>query len=702
MFKIKHNQYQWHNHTLDITTGLIARQADSSVIVKYNRTVIMTNITINPIVKEKSDFLPLTVNYIEKYYATGKFPKGFIKRESRPSEREILISRLIDRSIRPLFPKNFYHDINITCTLLSHNTSVQTEVIAFIGVATALKISKVPFQETVGISNIAIIGNQIIPNISNTSKDHSSLNLIVTGTKKSIVMIESCAEEIDQVTMMAAIAKGHLYIVELIKIIDDFVGLHDKKTMQYDNDNNIDIINKLIKNNIEHEIEQTFQEKNKKTREKLLEIIYKEQFNKLSKVENIEEKSFNTIFKQMQKSIFRKLIIKYNTRTDGRNFDEVRDIDCQINILPETHGSALFTRGETQVLAITTLGSNQDMQLIDNVTETYHQQFTLHYNFPPYCTGESGQLKPPSRRELGHGKLVLKSLNTTLPNKSLFPYSTRVVCEVTESNGSSSMASVCASSMALMNAGVPIKSTVSGISIGLLLNNHIPTILTDISGEEDNIGDMDLKVSTTNNGITALQMDTKIVGITIDIIDKAIKQAIHSTDIIRDKMESTIKKPENMKNNAPKIHVININKNQIKNLIGPSGKVIKKICDESKTKIDIDEHGKITIFSSSKKELDSAINMIRNVIEDPIIGCEYEAIITNIKKFGIFVRFCKYKEGLVHISEISDIKIKNLEEVFNKDQKVIIKILGYNDRKFKITMKNVKQNNISLEKNTQS
>lgn len=693
MFNIKTSQSIWHGKKLVIETGKIARKAESSIIIKYSETIVMVNITTNPEIKNGINFFPLTVNYTEKYYANGKFPGGFIKRESRPSEREVLISRIIDRAIRPLFPKDFFHEVNISCTLLSYDEKINTELITLIGVVAALKISSLPFEETLGISKIGLINDELVNIISPKNNDISELDLVVIGTKEYIVMIESCSREIKKEKMIEAIKLAQKEIKFVTEIIENFIKMVTVNKQEYKQLDYKKTIQDLLVRGIDKKIEKLFLEKTKKDRIQLLKKIQEEERKKFPNDTNNEINTFNLGFKELKKEILRNIIVKRNIRNDGRKFNEIRNINSEINLLPKTHGSCLFTRGETQAIATITLGSSQDVQIVDNITGIKQEHFMLHYNFPPYSVGECGPSRAPSRRELGHGKLAAKALQCLLPKREKFPYTIRVVCEITESNGSSSMATVCASSMALMNAGVPIKSTISGIAMGLIIKNEKYIILSDISAEEDELGDMDFKITTTDNGITALQMDVKIKKITVETIEKIIEESQKGTSCIRQKMISTIDKPNNIVNeNAPILHIININKIKIKDLIGPGGKIIKNICEQSSAKIDIDSKGKISIYSVNRRKLKLAIEMIKEYTTEPVVGNEYDGCITSVKDFGIFVKFHGLKEGLVHISEIIDRRIHQIKGIFKEKDKVKVKLINSEKGKYKLTMKNIIQN----------
>ena len=688
MFNIVRSEFEWCGKKIILETGKVGRQSDASIIVRCASTVLMVNVTVSFDIRDNVDFLPLTVNYLEKYYSVGRFPGGFVKRESRPSEREILLSRLIDRAIRPLFPKDFFHEVSVTCTLLSYDKSIYIDLLAFIAVSSSLKISSIPIQKTIALIRVGFDNNKFMLNVLPNNCKNCYLDLIIAGTKDFVLMIESSSNEMSDDLLIEAINLGQKAIVTLVEKIDYFVSLVKFNKMTYYSLDNSTILNQLIDKKVDDDIKKTLATKSNKERLCLLDKIYQNEFNNFSSDKNFKKNIFDMAFKKLKREVFRQVVLETNIRIDGRSFDQVREVFSEINFLPKAHGSSLFTRGETQAIAVVTLGGGQDMQMVDNILGVEYEKFMLHYNFPSYSVGECGQLRAPNRREIGHGKLAMKSLRAVMPSQENFPYTVRVVCEITESNGSSSMATVCASSMALMQAGVPISAAVSGIAMGLILNNKRCVILSDISGEEDFLGDMDFKVAATSNGITGLQLDVKVLGITVNILRKVLKQASYSNNYIRNMMGGVINKANNeMQKNAPRFYEMVINKNKIKNLIGAAGKVIKNISDKSRTKVDVNQDGKVSIFSLSEHSLKIAIEMINEIVTDPIVGKEYVGKIISIKKFGIFVKFFGSIEGLVHISQLPNKKIDNIvEKAFQNGNEIKVKLLSINRGRYSLSM----------------
>ena len=693
MFNIINKSTKWNGKTIKLETGKIARQADASVLVKMGGSAVLCTVTYSKELKENIDFFPLTVNYLEKYYAAGRFPGGFFKREGKPSDRETLVSRLIDRPIRPLFPEDFFHEVSVICKVLSYDSDAPTDILAIIGTATALKISELPFTETLGAVKIGLIDDEFVINPSLIDLERSGLDLTIAGTEDSVLMIESAAKEISEEKMTSAIEFGHKSIQPIIKLINDFATEAGKSKYEYAKLSISDMY-QVLRDELEESIKDVYQTVNKKERNEKLKKAYNDTLKKYSGNEGFEKNVYDIAFKKLQNCIVRNKILNDNTRIDGRKLDEIRNIECEIGLLDAPHGSALFTRGETQALAIVTLGSMQDAQLKDDITGVSSDKFLLHYNFPPYSVGEVGMLKPPGRREIGHGKLAYKAVLPILPSDDKFPYTIRVVSEITESNGSSSMATVCASTLALMDTGVPIKTPVAGIAMGLILEDKNKfAILSDILGDEDALGDMDFKVTSTKNGITALQMDIKVGGITIEIIKQAISQAQKGCNHILNEMLSVISQPKgDLSASAPRVVSMTIDKDKIRDIIGPGGKIIKDICEKSGAKIDIEDDGKISIFANDEKSLMIAKGMIEELVSIPEIGKIYNAKIIKIMPFGAFVKFLGNFEGLLHISEISDRNINNLGDILSENTDITVKYLGTDNRgKNKLTIKDIKQ-----------
>lgn len=694
MFNIIKKSIEWNGKKIELETGKIARQASASVVVRMGESTVLCTLTFSKDLKEGIDFLPLSVHYLEKYYAAGRFPGGFIKREGKPSDREALISRLIDRSIRPLFPEDFFHEVSIICKVLSYDEDSPTDVLAIIGTAAALKISEVPFDSLLAATRVGLVDGDFIFNSSVAELGRSELDLVIAGTSDSVLMIESSAKEISEEKLVSAIELAHENIKPVIKLIDEFAADSKKDKYIYDKLNIGSIFTKL-KEEFHKDIKNIYEIIDKGERKEKLDAIYKKAFDYYSIKDGFESNIFDLAYKKLRREVVRGKILDTNIRIDGRNLDEIRKINCEIGLLSQTHGSSLFTRGETQSLSIVTLGSQQDSQLKDDITGISNEKFMLHYNFPPYSVGEVGMPKPPGRREIGHGKLAFKAVSPILPDYEKFLYTIRVVSEITESNGSSSMATVCAATLALMDAGVPIKTPVAGIAMGLILEKDRYVILSDIIGDEDALGDMDFKVASTKDGITALQMDIKINGITIEIMKRAISQAKDGCNDILSKMNELISKPKDeLNSSAPRISSIKINKDKIRDLIGPGGKNIKDITERTGVKIDIEDNGNVKIFATDEKTLKEALSIIEEVVAVPEMGKIYTAKITKIMQFGGFARFLGAMEGLIHVSEISDRNIENVEDILSEGMIVNVKYLGTDRKgKVKLTMKNIDQSN---------
>ena len=690
MFNLVTESIKWNGEKIKLQTGKIARQSNASVLVQMGKSLVLCTITFNKKLKEGIDFLPLSINYIEKYYAAGKFPGGFFKREGKPSEKEILTSRLIDRSLRPCFPENFLHEVNVVCQVLSHDRSFSPDILSIIGTIAALKISDVPFNKTLSAIRIGLIGNEFIFNPSRKELEKSKLDLVISGTSNSILMIESEGQEIDKKQIYFAIKNAHQNIKGIIQLIDNFNNYFQLNKCYY---TKLDI--KTASENLRKEYYQDMQGAykmfNKKIRNEMLDILYNKAIDTYLLNKETKINIFNLAYKSFKKKILRNNIIKNNLRIDGRNFKTIRAISCEINLLPSAHGSSLFTRGETQSLSTVTLGSQQDMQLIDNVTSNFNSRFMLHYNFFPYSVGEVGSIRHPSRREIGHGKLAFKAINCILPSYENFPYTIRIVSEITESNGSSSMATICASTLALINANVPIKTSAAGIAMGLIMEKKRYVILSDIIEEEDLSGDMDFKISFTKNGITALQMDVKSDIITAEIINKVICQAQSGCNFILSKINKSISFiKKSLNSSVPRIKSIKINKDKIKNLIGLRGGNIKSISNQTGVKIDIENNGNVKIFAFDKISLQNSLDKIDQYTILPEMGKVYPAKIIKIMQFGAFVKFLGSIEALIHINEMKN--IPNINNVFSEGMNINIQYIGLDYKnKIKVTIKNIRQ-----------
>jgi polyribonucleotide nucleotidyltransferase len=683
MFNVVKKEINWNGKTLSIETGKIARQANGSVIVKYGNTTILCAVTIATKVAEGADFFPLTVNYLEKSYAAGKIPGGFFKRETKPSDVATLVARLIDRPIRPMFPANFYNEVNVVCTVLSYDPTCNPDIPALIGASAALSISEAPFEMVVAGSRVGLINDEFVLNPSNEELKNSTLDLIVAGTKTSVLMVESEAKELSEQKMLDAVNFGHQAFQAVINMIEEFKADSGKPKMIVVKENN-DTLKNNITTFIGDRLIKAYKKLEKQARagdlEKILSDI-KEKF--VNADQGIDDNKIKAIFKILSQEIVRNDILKNGLRIDGRKTNQIRQIEIEVGVLPQVHGSALFTRGETQALVVSTLGAGgKDKQLIENLDSVMAEEsFMLHYNFPPYSVGEVGQLKSPGRREIGHGKLAWRAINPVYPNAEKFSYTTRIVSEITESNGSSSMATVCGASLALMDSGVPIKSSISGIAMGLIKEGDNYVILSDIMGDEDHLGDMDFKVAGSRNGITALQMDIKINGITAEIMEKALHQALEGRIHILDKMDAVMSTPRTeLNNNVPKIEIINIAQKKIREVIGSRGAVIKEICAVSGASVDIEDSGIVKIASNSAECIKKAISMIQEITFEPEIGDIYEGPVVKVIDAGAFVSISNNRDGFVHISELAEYRIDFVEDVINEGDVVKVKVIGFDKK----------------------
>lgn len=690
MFNIIKKQINWGGVTLELETGKIARQS-TAVVAKMGDTVVLCAIVASNKPKEGINFFPLTVHYLEKFYAIGKIPGGFLKRENKPSEREVLISRLIDRPIRPLFADNYYNEVQIVCTVLSYDGVNDSDILSIIAASAALAISDIPFTEVLAAARVGYKNGEFILNPSKAAIVDSDMDLVVAGTDLAVLMVESEAKELSEEVMLKAVIYGQQAFKPVIQMIKDFASEVGTVKSQPPEVNDGDVVEK-INSLIGRELSEAYLEPDKLLRNKKV----KELLGHSSLVQLIEEKVYSAnaveqAFDKLAKQIVRHRILQDSKRIDGRTLDEIRPINCEVDLLPRTHGSALFTRGSTQALVVATLGTTHDEQITDDLTGNRLDYFMLHYNFPSYSVGEVGIMKAPGRREIGHGKLAFKSMLAVLPPKYNFPYTIRVVSEITESNGSSSMATVCGTSLAIMAAGVPITRPVSGIAMGLIKEGDQFAVLSDIMGDEDHLGDMDFKVAGTEKGITALQMDIKINGINENIMIKALEQAKVGRQHILDQMTKTLASSRTDLNpNAPRIVSIMINKSKIREVIGAGGKVIRDICEQSGAKIDIDDSGKITIAAVSAHAIDNAVKIINGIIAEPEIGQVYEGIVTKITNFGAFVKFLANLEGMVHISEISNSHVDNVSDVLREGELIKVKVIGIErGGKIRLTMKNI-------------
>ena len=698
MFDIIKKEIQWGGKKLTLETGRIARQADGAVLATYGETVVLCTVVTSKEPKEGVDFLPLTVNYQEKTFAAGKIPGGFFKREARPSDKETLISRLIDRPIRPLFPENYFNETQIVCTLLNLDKETSPDIVAFVGASAALALAGAPVQSTVAAAKVGYIDKKFVLNPSNSQLENSDLELIVAGTKDGVLMVESEVKQLTEKIMLDAVMFAHKEFQDVIKFIETFTKGKKVSQIEY-KDGNVDKNLKDLFNKIEKsykdEFIKAYKEKDKSIRSDALSTIRKKIIDEfiLEDNEEITENLVSFATKKVEKELVRSSILKTGKRIDGRDTKTVRPIKAEVGILSRVHGSALFTRGETQALVVTTLGTSLDEQIIDDLEGEFKEKFMLHYNFPPYSVGEASMLRPPGRREIGHGKLAWRAIKPLMPIKDKFPYTIRVVSEITESNGSSSMATVCGTSLSLMDAGVPLKKPIAGIAMGLIKEKKNYAILSDILGDEDHLGDMDFKVAGTKDGITALQMDIKITSITKEIMEKALNQALDGRIKILSEMDKAISSSrKELNSNAPKIQIIKIDPSKIKDVIGSGGKVIKSITEETGVKIDIDDDGTIKIASTDSEGGKLALEKIENIVAEPELNEIYSGTVVKTMDFGAFVNFMGTKDGLVHISELSEKRVGKTTDIVKVGDKVKVKVIGFDNRgKIRLSMKELKQ-----------
>jgi len=683
MFNIVKKSVKFGDNTLTIETGEIGRQADGAVMVTYGDTVVFVTAVGRKTAKEGQDFFPLTVDYQEKTYAGGKIPGGFFKREGRPSEKETLTCRLIDRPLRPLFPKNFYNEIQIVATVMSSDSEINSDIPAIIGASAALAISGIPFYGPVGASRVGYVDEKFIINPSKTQLLDSDLDLVVAGSDAAVLMVESEAKELPEAVMLDAVQAGHKAMQPVIKMINDFAKEASKDPWDWkapeEDKNLISQIEKIAAK----DLEKAFAIKSKGERsEKLSEI--KDSIIAKVVTEDTSASQMNLInneFFNLESKIVRNKILDGEPRIDGRDTRTVRPIEIRTGVLPRAHGSALFTRGETQAIVVATLGTGRDEQIIDALQGEYKDRFMLHYNFPPYATGETGRVGTPKRREIGHGKLAKRGLSAALPNQEDFDYTIRLVSEITESNGSSSMASICGGTMAMMDAGVPMTDHVAGIAMGLIKDGNRVAVLTDILGDEDHLGDMDFKVAGTDNGITALQMDIKITGITAEIMQVALSQAKEGIDHILKIMKKTLKAPRTeMSQFAPQILTIKIHTDKIRDVIGKGGAVIKGLAAETGATIDIDDNGLVKVACTNGESGQAAIDRIKEITADVEVDQVYDGKVIKILDFGAIVSLLPGKDGLLHISQIAHERIKAVKDHLSEGDDVKVKVIEVDDK----------------------
>lgn len=699
MFNEKIMEFEIAGRTLKVSTGKISRQSCGAAILQYGDTVILSTVNRSKEGKKGLDFFPLTVDYIEKFYSAGKFPGGFNKRESRPSTDATLIARLIDRPIRPMFPDGFNYDVHIVNTVLSYDEKNTPDYLGIIGSSIALMISDIPFLGPVAGVVVGYKNGEFILNPTPEQLEESELELSVAGTKSAVNMVEAGAKELDEETMLKAIIFAHENIKKICEFQEEFAKAFGKEKIEFEKPEPLALVKDFIDANGIERLKQAVLTVGKLAREEAvdsLEAELMERFISENYPEVPEEElpqdvigEFKIYYHDLMKKLVREAILYHKHRVDGRNTNEIRPLAAEVGVLPIPHGSALFTRGETQALAVTTLGTKQDEQLVDNLDKEYYKKFYLHYNFPAYSVGEVGRMRAPGRRELGHGSLAERALKYVMPTEEEFPYTVRVVSEITESNGSSSQASICGGSLSLMEAGVPIREHVAGIAMGLIKEGEEFTVLTDIMGLEDHLGDMDFKVAGTKSGITALQMDIKITGITEEIMRIALSQALAARLQILDLMNSTLPAPKELKNNVPRIKQLTIPKDKIAALIGPGGKNIKGIIEETGSTVDINDDGVVSVFAKDGVILEETLKLINNFIRDVEYDEVYEGRVVSVMKFGAFMEILPGKEGLLHISEISKERVENIDDVVRVGDVFNVRVISMEGGKISLSKKKV-------------
>jgi polyribonucleotide nucleotidyltransferase len=693
MFEIHREKLDWCGRPLVLETGRIARQADGAVFASWGETTVLATIVAAKAPRPGVDFFPLTVDYQEKAFAAGRIPGGYFKREGRPSERETLVSRLIDRPIRPLFPDGFRNDTQVIVTVLSHDLENDPDVLAIIATSAALTLSGVPFMGPVGAARVGVIGGQVKLNPTIDEMKESSLDLVVAGTQDAVLMVESEAKELSEEQMLEAVMTGHRGfqpVIEAIIRLAEKAAKEPRELVLVDKS----AVEKAVAEVAEAELREAYKNTVKQKRYAAVDAVKAKVNAALVEGEaKLDKQLVGEVFHDLQAKVVRGAILDTGVRIDGRDVRTVRPILSQVHVLPRTHGSALFTRGETQALVVATLGTGEDEQFVDALEGTYKERFLLHYNFPPYSVGETGRVGSPKRREIGHGKLAWRAIRPMLPPQSEFPYTIRVVSEITESNGSSSMATVCGSSLALMDAGVPMKRPTAGIAMGLILEGSRFAVLSDILGDEDHLGDMDFKVAGTEHGVTSLQMDIKIAGITEEIMKVALAQAKDGRLHILGEMSKALTGARSEVGEfAPRIETMKIPTDKIREVIGSGGKVIREIVEKTGAKVNIEDDGTVKIASSDGAKIKAAIAWIKSIATDPEVGQIYEGTVVKVMDFGAFVNFFGSKDGLVHISQLSKERVAKTSDVVKEGQKVKVKLLGFDDRgKVRLSMRVVDQ-----------
>ncbi len=686
MFKVYKKEIKVAGKKISLETGKVARQADGAIIARCGETVVLATVVGAKKVNPDMDYFPLSVNYQEKYYAAGKIPGGYFKREARPTESETLISRLIDRPIRPLFPDEFKNEVQLLPTVISYDKENEADILSIIASSAALAISGLPFMGPVGASRVGFIDGKYVLNPSKTELENSSLDLVVAGTKDAVLMVESEANGLSEEEMLNAVKFGHEGFVPVIKMIEELAN-ECKKPQWTVEKKDLSEVKKKLESTFTEDLKKAFATRDKQDRSNQISEITDKAKKLYEEDDSYTDLDVNSQLKNLEKSIVRTDILKNKNRIDGRGLSDVRPISCEVGVLPRTHGSALFTRGETQAIVTATLGTSDDEQRIESLDGLQRERFMLHYNFPPFSVGETGRIGT-GRREIGHGKLAWRAIHSSLPSKDSFPYTFRVVSEITESNGSSSMATVCGTSLALMDAGVPIKEPVAGIAMGLIKEGDDFSVLSDILGDEDHLGDMDFKVAGTKDGITSLQMDIKITGITFEIMEQALKQAKDGRIHILGEMNKSLSKSRSdVGKHTPKMEQVTVDRKDIAAVIGKGGATIREIVEKSGAKVDVNDEGVVTVAAPDEESRNTAMQMIKDITAKAELNKIYSGKVMKIMEFGAFVNFLGKQDGLVHISELAPKRVAKVTDVVKEGDEVKVKVIGFDRGKVKLSMK---------------
>jgi polyribonucleotide nucleotidyltransferase len=686
MFKIYKKEIEVAGKKISLETGKVARQADGAIVATCGETVVLATVVGAKKVNPDVDYFPLSVNYQEKYYAAGKIPGGYFKREARPTESETLISRLIDRPIRPLFPDEFKNEVQLLPTVISYDKENEADILSIIASSAALAVSGMPFMGPVGASRVGFIDGKYVLNPSKIELEKSKLDLVVAGTKDAVLMVESEASGLTEDEMLNAVKFGHEGFVPVIKMIEELANECKKQEWTVEK-KDLSEVKKKLEETFTVDLKKAFATRDKQDRSNQISEITDKAKKLYEENENYTDLDVNSELKNLEKTIVRTDILKNKNRIDGRGLSDVRPISCEVGILPRTHGSALFTRGETQAIVTATLGTSDDEQRIESLDGLQRERFMLHYNFPPFSVGETGRIGT-GRREIGHGKLAWRAIHSSLPSKESFPYTFRVVSEITESNGSSSMATVCGTSLALMDAGVPIKEPVAGIAMGLIKEGDDFSVLSDILGDEDHLGDMDFKVAGTKDGITSLQMDIKITGITFEIMEQALSQAKDGRIHILGEMNKALSASRSdVGKHTPKMEKINVDKKDIAAVIGKGGATIREIVEKSGAKVDVNDEGVVTVAAPDEESRNTAMQMIKDITAKAELNKIYSGKVMKIMEFGAFVNFLGKQDGLVHISELADKRVAKVTDVVKEGDEVKVKVIGFDRGKVKLSIK---------------